>query len=181
MPGRVKELRELGFRIAIDNLGAGYAGLATFTQLEPDVAKLDMSLVRDIDTQPKKQSMVHAMVQLCTELSAFSWWPKGLKRAPSATSSSNSVAICCRAISSPCPNEVFRARSGERAPSPACRAFPGNLLRAGAGARGMATTEGASRKAIDPLRVAARPSGGASPLRRPRKTPSLRVEIVERW
>jgi EAL domain-containing protein (putative c-di-GMP-specific phosphodiesterase class I)/ActR/RegA family two-component response regulator len=68
VPGRVKTLRQLGFRIAIDDLGAGYAGLATFTQLEPEVAKLDMSLVRDIDVQPKKQSIVRAMVQLCAEL-----------------------------------------------------------------------------------------------------------------
>jgi EAL domain-containing protein (putative c-di-GMP-specific phosphodiesterase class I)/ActR/RegA family two-component response regulator len=68
VPGRVKKLRELGFRIAIDDLGAGYAGLATFTQIDPEVAKLDMSLVRDIDVQPKKQSIVRAMVQLCAEL-----------------------------------------------------------------------------------------------------------------
>jgi len=68
VPARVKRLRELGFRIAIDDLGAGYAGLATFIQLEPEVAKLDMSLVRDIDTQPKKQSIVRAMTKLCNEL-----------------------------------------------------------------------------------------------------------------
>ncbi len=68
VPGRVKKLRELGFRIAIDDLGAGYAGLAAFAQLEPEVAKLDMSLVRNIELQPKKQSIVRAMVQLCSEL-----------------------------------------------------------------------------------------------------------------
>ncbi len=65
---RVKKLREQGFNIAIDDLGAGYAGLSSFAQLEPEVAKLDMSLVRGIDQQPKKQSIVRAMVQLCEEL-----------------------------------------------------------------------------------------------------------------
>ena len=39
----VGRLKALGFQIAIDDLGAGYAGLSSFTQLEPAVAKLDMS------------------------------------------------------------------------------------------------------------------------------------------
>jgi EAL domain-containing protein (putative c-di-GMP-specific phosphodiesterase class I) len=66
--GRVKKLKEFGFRVAIDDLGAGYAGLASFTQLEPEVAKLDMSLVRGIDTHSQKQSIVRAMKTLCDEL-----------------------------------------------------------------------------------------------------------------
>ena len=45
---RVARLRELGFRIAIDDLGAGYAGLTSFASLEPEVVKLDMTLVRDV-------------------------------------------------------------------------------------------------------------------------------------
>jgi EAL domain-containing protein (putative c-di-GMP-specific phosphodiesterase class I) len=65
---RVKKLKAFGFRIAIDDLGAGYAGLTSFTQLEPEVAKLDMSLVRGIDTHSQKQSIVRAMKTLCDEL-----------------------------------------------------------------------------------------------------------------
>jgi EAL domain-containing protein (putative c-di-GMP-specific phosphodiesterase class I)/ActR/RegA family two-component response regulator len=65
---RVKDLKEFGFRIAIDDLGAGYAGLASFAQLEPEVAKLDMSLVRGIDTHTQKQAIVRAMKTLCDEL-----------------------------------------------------------------------------------------------------------------
>jgi EAL domain-containing protein (putative c-di-GMP-specific phosphodiesterase class I) len=65
---RVQRLRARGFRVAIDDLGAGYAGLTSFTQLEPDIAKLDMSLVRDIDKQPRKQSIVRSMTRLCDEL-----------------------------------------------------------------------------------------------------------------
>lgn len=51
-----------------DDLGAGYAGLTSFTQLEPEVAKLDMSLVRGVDVDPRRQSIVRSMRQLCDEL-----------------------------------------------------------------------------------------------------------------
>ena len=60
--------RRLDSEIAIDDLGAGYAGLSSFTQLEPDVAKLDMSLVRGIDTDTRRRSIVRSMKQLCSEL-----------------------------------------------------------------------------------------------------------------
>jgi len=66
--GRVKALREMGFRIAIDDLGAGYAGLTSFTMLEPEVVKLDMELVRGIDSQRTKRSIVASMVTLCHEM-----------------------------------------------------------------------------------------------------------------
>jgi EAL domain-containing protein (putative c-di-GMP-specific phosphodiesterase class I)/CheY-like chemotaxis protein len=64
----VRTLKSMGFRIAIDDLGAGYAGLTSFTQLEPDIVKLDMSLVRDIDQRPNKRSIVRSMAKLCDEL-----------------------------------------------------------------------------------------------------------------
>lgn len=65
---RVKRLRELGFVIAVDDLGSGYAGLTSFTQLDPALAKLDMSLIRGIDAQPRKQTIVRSMCRLCEEL-----------------------------------------------------------------------------------------------------------------
>jgi EAL domain-containing protein (putative c-di-GMP-specific phosphodiesterase class I) len=65
---RVTRLRELGYRIAIDDLGAGYAGLTSFAQLEPEVVKVDMSLVRGIDRSPVKQKLVRSIIALCTEL-----------------------------------------------------------------------------------------------------------------
>ena len=68
VPRRVGMLRALGYRIAIDDLGAGYAGLSTFAQLEPDVVKLDMSLVRHINTTPTKRKLMKTMVNLCKEL-----------------------------------------------------------------------------------------------------------------
>jgi EAL domain-containing protein (putative c-di-GMP-specific phosphodiesterase class I) len=65
---RVSKLRASGFRIAVDDLGAGYAGLTSFAHLEPEVVKLDMSLVRNIHAQPTKQTLVRTMISMCREL-----------------------------------------------------------------------------------------------------------------
>lgn len=65
---RVATLRSLGFRIAIDDLGAGYAGLSSLAILEPDVVKIDMSLVRDCDREPTKRKLVQSIVTLCAGL-----------------------------------------------------------------------------------------------------------------
>jgi EAL domain-containing protein (putative c-di-GMP-specific phosphodiesterase class I) len=68
VPQRVRDLRQLGYRIAVDDLGAGYAGLTSFTLLEPDLVKLDMSLIRDLDTEPVKQRVVGSISSLCRDL-----------------------------------------------------------------------------------------------------------------
>lgn len=65
---RVASLRKLGFRLAIDDMGAGYAGLSSIAQLQPEVMKIDMALVRDVDTNPTKQKLVGAMARLCVEM-----------------------------------------------------------------------------------------------------------------
>lgn len=65
---RVAALRALGFRIAVDDLGAGYAGLSSLTSLEPDVVKLDMSLVRGCDTDHRRQRVLASLLRLCREL-----------------------------------------------------------------------------------------------------------------
>lgn len=65
---RVEMLRRLGFRIAVDDLGAGYAGLSTLAMIEPEVVKLDMSLVRDVDSNATKRGIVLSMSELCGQL-----------------------------------------------------------------------------------------------------------------
>jgi len=65
---RVAQLRAMGYRIAVDDLGAGYAGLTSFAQLEPEVVKVDMSLIRGLDQSPTKQKLLRSMVGLCREL-----------------------------------------------------------------------------------------------------------------
>jgi EAL domain-containing protein (putative c-di-GMP-specific phosphodiesterase class I)/CheY-like chemotaxis protein len=69
---RVLRLREIGFQIAVDDLGAGYAGLNSFTQLNPEIIKLDMSLIRGVDRDPKKQSVIRSMAKLSKELGMIS-------------------------------------------------------------------------------------------------------------
>jgi EAL domain-containing protein (putative c-di-GMP-specific phosphodiesterase class I) len=68
---RIARLRSLGFRVAVDDLGAGYAGLNSFAQLEPDVVKLDLSLVRDIHLSAMKRSLVQAMIEVCRTLNVL--------------------------------------------------------------------------------------------------------------
>ncbi len=65
---RVARLRALGFRIAIDDIGAGYSGLNTFAIVQPDVVKLDITLVRGVDTDAVKRKLVGALRTLCTDL-----------------------------------------------------------------------------------------------------------------
>jgi EAL domain-containing protein (putative c-di-GMP-specific phosphodiesterase class I) len=66
--GRVAQLRAMGYRIAVDDLGAGYAGLTSFAQLEPEVVKVDMSLIRGLDQSPTKQKLLRSIVGLCRDL-----------------------------------------------------------------------------------------------------------------
>jgi EAL domain-containing protein (putative c-di-GMP-specific phosphodiesterase class I) len=65
---RIAALRRIGFRIAIDDLGAGYAGLTSFAAMEPQFAKLDMTLVRDVDKNTTKQRLIRSMTSLCSDL-----------------------------------------------------------------------------------------------------------------
>jgi EAL domain-containing protein (putative c-di-GMP-specific phosphodiesterase class I)/ActR/RegA family two-component response regulator len=65
---RIDALRKIGFRIALDDFGAGYSGLTSFALLEPDIAKLDMALVRDVHKAPMKQTLVRTLAAACSEL-----------------------------------------------------------------------------------------------------------------
>jgi EAL domain-containing protein (putative c-di-GMP-specific phosphodiesterase class I) len=65
---RVCDLRRLGFRIAIDDLGAGYAGLSSFAALEPEIVKLDMSLVRNVHRSDIQKRLIGSMTALCKEM-----------------------------------------------------------------------------------------------------------------
>jgi EAL domain-containing protein (putative c-di-GMP-specific phosphodiesterase class I) len=64
---RIERLRDIGFRIAVDDLGASHAGLSSFAQLGPDIVKLDMSLVRDVDSSASKANLIKSMIALCTK------------------------------------------------------------------------------------------------------------------
>lgn len=65
---RIASLRERGYRIALDDLGAGYAGLSSFSLLDPEMVKLDTSLVRDIDKSSIKRKLVEGIIAACRDL-----------------------------------------------------------------------------------------------------------------
>lgn len=65
---RIHSLRTLGYRIAVDDLGAGYAGLASFATLEPEFVKFDMSLIRDVHTSTIRRKLIGAMTTLCKDM-----------------------------------------------------------------------------------------------------------------
>jgi EAL domain-containing protein (putative c-di-GMP-specific phosphodiesterase class I) len=63
-----REYKSIGFKTAIDDFGAGYSGLNLLSMLQPDVLKLDMGLVRDLDTSRPKQAIVRGIMAVCDDL-----------------------------------------------------------------------------------------------------------------
>src|SRR3954447_2483744 len=67
---RLMELRRRGARLAVDDIGAGYAGLKQVMRLQPDVLKLDRSLVAGVASDPAKGAMVDALVRYSRRIDA---------------------------------------------------------------------------------------------------------------
>ena len=63
-----REYHRLGFTTAIDDFGAGYAGLGLLADFQPDIVKIDMKLVRDVDRERSKQAIARAIVSMCGDL-----------------------------------------------------------------------------------------------------------------
>ncbi|MFW2512768.1 EAL domain-containing protein [Demequina sp. SO4-13] len=62
------DYRDRGFLTAIDDFGAGYAGLSLLAEFQPAVIKLDMGLLRGIDKDPVRQVLASAVIDLCRNL-----------------------------------------------------------------------------------------------------------------
>lgn len=62
------EYRRRGFITALDDFGAGFAGLGLLADFQPDLIKIDMHLVRNIDTERARQVIVAAIVTMAREL-----------------------------------------------------------------------------------------------------------------
>ena len=60
--------RAQGVRLAIDDFGAGYSGLNLLASFQPDLIKLDMHLVRDVDRAGPQQAIARAVLQVCDDL-----------------------------------------------------------------------------------------------------------------
>ncbi|MFV3074370.1 EAL domain-containing protein [Niveispirillum fermenti] len=62
--------RQAGFRVALDDIGAGFSGLNMLQELRPDYVKIDMALIRDIDQDHYKQSIVRHLVGIANDTGA---------------------------------------------------------------------------------------------------------------
>lgn len=72
-PDHVKRIvdhyKRCGFSIALDDFGSGYSGLNLLAEMDTDILKLDMELVRNIDANRARQVIVKGILQVCKELS----------------------------------------------------------------------------------------------------------------
>ncbi len=66
----VEPLRARGMRLAIDDTGAGFAGLQHLAELDPDVVKLDLRFVRDVHLDPARRAVARAVLGLAGEVGA---------------------------------------------------------------------------------------------------------------
>ncbi len=69
---RLDRLRARGYRLAVDDFGAGYNGLTTFASMQPDVVKFDKELIRDVGHSSTRRRIVSSMVELCREMDILS-------------------------------------------------------------------------------------------------------------
>jgi EAL domain-containing protein (putative c-di-GMP-specific phosphodiesterase class I)/DNA-binding NarL/FixJ family response regulator len=63
-------LRTAGVRLAVDDVGAGYASLRHIVHLAPDVIKIDLSLTRNVDVDPARRAIVAALTSFAAQTSA---------------------------------------------------------------------------------------------------------------
>lgn len=63
-------LRDLGFGIAVDDLGAGYSSLSVLAELKPEFIKVDMSIVRGVDSDLHKRRLVQLLSEFSTTTEA---------------------------------------------------------------------------------------------------------------
>jgi GAF domain-containing protein len=67
----LRRLRRRGARIAVDDVGEGYAGLQRVMEIRPDVLKLDRALVTNVDREPAKAALVDAVVRYAARTGAL--------------------------------------------------------------------------------------------------------------
>lgn len=68
LPNALRELRALGFRIAVDDLGEGASGLRRLVEVQPEFAKIDHFFVRDIDRDDKRRAVVRGLTAVGHDL-----------------------------------------------------------------------------------------------------------------
>ena len=64
----LREYKSRGLMTAIDDFGAGYAGLSLLADFKPDLIKIDMGLVRGVDKDKQRQAVCRAIVSMCADM-----------------------------------------------------------------------------------------------------------------
>jgi EAL domain-containing protein (putative c-di-GMP-specific phosphodiesterase class I) len=67
---RLDQVRELGFLVALDDIGTGYSSLQAISEIAPDFLKIDISLTRDIHKSLIKQELMLTLTDMAARLSA---------------------------------------------------------------------------------------------------------------
>ncbi|MFT5356912.1 MAG: EAL domain-containing protein (putative c-di-GMP-specific phosphodiesterase class I) [Polyangiales bacterium] len=105
----LKEIRSKGVGLAVDDLGAGYSNLKYITDLEPQMVKLDRSLVASIHLDRRRQVLVKHLVRLCEELEA---------RVIAEGIETEDELKCCRDVGCHFAQGYYLARPAYPAPKP---------------------------------------------------------------
>ncbi len=64
----LRSYRAMGFKTAIDDFGSGYAGLGLLSKFQPDLVKIDMDLIRDIDKDSVKRTILRNTLKMLNDL-----------------------------------------------------------------------------------------------------------------
>lgn len=64
----LEHFRRMGFRVALDDLGAGYSGLKLWSEIRPEIVKIDRHFIQGVDEDRTKQHFVGAILKIATSL-----------------------------------------------------------------------------------------------------------------
>lgn len=68
MRNATTHFRQMGFQIAMDDLGSGYAGLRAWSELRPDYVKVDRHFIEQVDQEPVKREFLRSIMEIASEL-----------------------------------------------------------------------------------------------------------------
>ena len=100
--------RSQGFEVAVDDAGAGYAGLTTIAELQPEYIKIDKSLIDDIHKDPVKRALVETTVSFANKIGS-KIIAEGIE--------TKAQAVCTKDIGVHCGQGYFLSRPANPKPS----------------------------------------------------------------
>jgi EAL domain-containing protein (putative c-di-GMP-specific phosphodiesterase class I) len=68
----IRSYTDLGYQIALDDTGTGYSSFETILRVKPHYIKIDITMIRNVDTDPLKQTMIRALVNIAKSINARS-------------------------------------------------------------------------------------------------------------